>query len=331
MTRAWLLALPKAEVHLHLEGCLPPDLLAAAALRQGRSVPDRSRGFAGLSDFLSYLDRSCALLGDPADCATLAYRVAQRLADSGARYADVIVNPTHWASWSGRLEAFIAALDEGFTAAERDGLPRVGLCPSIERRQSREEADALVDELVAIAHPRVRGLSVDGNESAAGRTAERFAAAFAKAGEAGLGRTAHAGESSGPEGVRDAIDVLGVDRIDHGVRASEDSALVAELARRGTPLGICPTSNVTLGLYAELGQHPLDRLRRAGVRVSVNTDDPELLSTSLVEEHEACAARFAWTRADLIGLARTSIEASFAPETLCTALLDELGAFAGSP
>jgi adenosine deaminase len=324
VTREWLRALPKAEVHLHLEGCLPPDLLAAAARRRGTPAPDRSRGFAGLSDFLAYLDRSCGLLAEPAELAALAYRVAQRLAESGARYADVIVNPTHWPVWSARLEVFIAALDDGFSAAEADGLPSVGLCPSIERRQSREEASALVDELVAIGHPRVRGLSVDGNESAAGRTAERFAPAFARAAEAGLRRTAHAGESSGPEGVRDALEVLGVDRIDHGVRAIEDASLVADLARRGIPLGVCPTSNLTLGLYPDIHDHPIDRLRRAGVRVSLNTDDPELLDTSLLGEYEACSAAFGWSRADLAELARTSIEASFAPPAVRVSLLDEL-------
>ena len=327
VTREWLRSLPKAEVHLHLEGCLPPDLLAAAARRQGASVPDRSQGFAGLSEFLAYLDRTCGLLGEPGELTTLAYRVAQRLAESGARYADVIVNPTHWPGWSVRLERFLVALDEGFSAAEADGLPAVGLCPSIERRQSREEAIALVDELVALAHPRVRGLSVDGNESVAGRTAERFAPAFARAGEAGLGRTAHAGESSGPEGVRDALEILQVDRIDHGVRAWEDAALVADLARRGTPLGVCPTSNLTLGLYPDLREHPIDRLRRAGVRVSLNTDDPELLDTSLLDEHETCTAAFGWERADLAALARTSIEASFAPAHLRRSMLDELRTF----
>jgi adenosine deaminase len=130
--------------------------------------------------------------------------------------------------------------------------------------------------------------------------------------------------------VRDALELLEADRIDHGVRASEDSSLIAEIARRGVPLGICPTSNVVLGLYADLGEHPIDQLRRAGVRVSVNSDDPELLATSLVDEYEACAVRFAWTRQDLVELARTSIEASFAPAPLRSSLLHELDAFAGA-
>ncbi len=170
-----------------------------------------------------------------------------------------------------RLEPFLVALDDGPSAAEADGLPAIGLCPSIERRQSREEAIALVDELVALAHPRVRGLSVDGNESVAGRTAERFAPAFERA--------------------------------------------------------VCPTSNLTLGLYPQIRDHPIERLRRAGVAVSLNTDDPELLDISLLDEHEACTAAFDWKRADVAALARTSIEASFAPAALRRSMLDELRAF----
>jgi adenosine deaminase len=115
--------------------------------------------------------------------------------------------------------------------------------------------------------PRVVAPSIDGNEAAAGRTGPRFAEAFRKAGAAGLRRTVHAGESSGPEGVRDAIELLGADLIDHGVRAIEDNAVVALLAERGISLGVCPTSNIALKVYPSMEAHPLDRpLRRGGKR-----------------------------------------------------------------
>src|SRR5206468_8321790 len=116
--------------------------------------------------------------------------------------------------------------------------------------------------------------------------------AFRRAAEGGLRRTAHAGESSGPEGVRDAVEILGAERIDHGVRAVDDGALVRELAARGVPLDICPGSNVTLGLYPDLESHPIEALRRAGVPVSVNTDDPALLRTDLVDEYARAARVF---------------------------------------
>ncbi len=167
-------------------------------------------------------------------------------------------------------------------------------------------------------------LSIDGNEAAAGRTGPRFAEAFRRAGAAGLKRTVHAGESSGPEGVRDAIDLLGADRIDHGVRAIEDDALVAVLADRGIPLGVCPTSNIALKVYPSMEAHPVDRLRRAGVRVSINTDDPSLLGTNLPQEYEIAGASYCWTNDVLRDVARTSIEASFARPEIKEKLLGKL-------
>ena len=244
--------------------------------------------FEGLADFLHFLDWACGLASTRERLAELSYGYSQRLADGGAGYADVIVNPTHWTAWHGRLPDMIDAIDAGFTAAEQDGLPPVGLCVSLLRTQSSHAAAELVDALVALRHPRVVALSIDGNEAAAGRTGPRFAEAFRRAGAAGLRRTVHAGESSGPEGVRDAIELLGADRIDHGVRAIEDPELVALLADRQIPLGICPTSNLKLGVYAAIEEHPIDRLRRAGVVVSINTDDPVLLGASLVGEYALC-------------------------------------------
>jgi adenosine deaminase len=180
------------------------------------------------------------------------------------------------------------------------------------RTQTADEAIELVEQLAVWRMPRVVALSIDGNEAAAGRTGPRFAEAFRKAGASGLKRTVHAGESSGPEGVRDAIELLGADRIDHGVRAIEDDAVVALLAERGIPLGVCPTSNIALKVYSSMEAHPLDRLRRAGVRVSINTDDPSLLGTNLPREYEIARATYGWTEDVLCDLARTSIDASFA-------------------
>ena len=137
--------------------------------------------------------------------------------------------------------------------------------------------------------------------------------AFRRAADAGLRRTVHAGESSGPEGVRDAVELLGADRIDHGVRAVEDDRVVALLAERGIPLGICPSSNLlATKVYPSIDAHPIDRLRKAGVRVSVNTDDPSLLATSLPAEYKLASAAFGWSDEIVRDVARTSIDASFA-------------------
>lgn len=325
-----LLALPKAEVHAHLEGCFEPKVLEQWARQAGVPMPrprEQLLQFEGLADFLHFLDWACGLASTRERLAELSYGFSKRLAGGGAGYADVIVNPTHWTAWDGRLPDMIDAIDAGFTAAEQDGLPPVGLCVSLLRTQSSDAAAELVDALVALRHPRVVALSIDGNEAAAGRTGPRFAEAFRRAGAAGLRRTVHAGESSGPEGVRDAIELLGADRIDHGVRAIEDPELVGLLVDRRIPLGICPTSNLALGVYACIEDHPIDRLRRAGVTVSINTDDPVLLGASLVGEYALCSEAFGWSDDELRALARNSIDASFANAGVKARLIEALSSW----
>lgn len=319
-----LRTLPKAEVHLHLEGCFEASVIAQWASSEGIALPRPREDllkFSGLADFLGFLDLACGLASTRERLARLCYALSQRLAENGTGYADVIVNPTHWHAWHGRLPAMLEAIDAGFAEAEQDGLPSVGLCLSLLRTQSAEAALELVDALLAMRHPRVVALSLDGNEVAAGRTGPRFAEAFQRAGRAGLKRTVHAGESSGPEGVWDAIDLLGAERIDHGVRAIEDAALVAALAERAIPLGVCPTSNLSLGVYPSLEAHPVERLRAAGVRLSINTDDPALLGASLIDEYQLCRRAFGWSDEITRAVARTSIESSFAPEELKSELL----------
>jgi adenosine deaminase len=329
VSEAYITALPKAEVHVHLEGCFEPSDLELLARESGETLPRPANQLfdvAGLdlTAFLEVLDWSCGLVRTPEQLARAAYRVAAREAAAGAGYADVIVNPTHWSAWRGRLEAFVDALDAGFSQAETDGLPRTGVCISLLRQQSASEALELVDWLVTRRHPRVVALSIDGNEAAAGRTGPRFADAFHRAAQAGVHRTVHAGESSGPEGVRDALEFLLAERIDHGVRAIEDPDLVAVLADRRIPLNVCPGSNVQLGRYPDRASHPLDALRRAGVLVSINTDDPALMHHSLVSEYAESAHTYGWDNAVLRQVARTSIEASFCDDDLRRHLLGQL-------
>jgi adenosine deaminase len=302
-----LRTLPKAEVHAHLEGCFEPAVLEQWAAKAAVPMPrprDRLLQFEGLADFLHFLDWACGLAATRERLAALSYGYSRRLADSGA--------------------AMIDAIDAGFAEAEQDGLPPVGLCVSLLRTQSASAAVELVDALIALRHARVVALSIDGNEAAVGRTGPRFAEAFRRAGAAGLRRTVHAGESSGPQGVRDAIELLGADRIDHGVRAIEDPELVALLVDRRIPLGVCPTSNLRLGVYAAIEAHPIDRLRRAGVVVSINTDDPVLLGASLDGEYALCSQAFGWSDEDLRALARNSIDASFASADVKAKLIEGL-------
>jgi adenosine deaminase len=324
------IGLPKAEVHIHVEGCFEADDVIRNCEEAGiplRAPRDRLFQAHDLKSFLEMLDWLCGTFRTREQLATTAYKFAQRMGRSGVRYADVIVNPTHWPHWHGNIPAMIDAFDAGFAAAEQDGHPPVGLCVSLLRTQSGEEAIELVELLSGIRHPRVVALSIDGNEAAAGRTGPRFAEAFSRAAAAGLHRTVHAGESSGPDGVRDAIELLGADRIDHGVRAIEQPELVDLLAQRQIPLGICPISNVALGVYPSLAEHPIDALRKAGVPVSINTDDPTLLDTTLEASYAACAEAFAWDGETIRQLAATSVHASYADPAVKAQILGDLDAW----
>jgi adenosine deaminase len=280
--------------------------------------------FEGLADFLEFLDWACGLASTRDRLASLARAFVERMAQDGTGYADLILNPSHWSAWRGRLREMLDALDAGFREAEQDGLPSVGLCVSLLRTQSAAEAIELVERLTEWRHPRVVALSVDGDEAAAGRTGPRFADAFRRAGVGGLQRTVHAGESSGPEGVRDAVELLGADRIDHGVRAIEDPAVVGLLVDRRIPLGICPSSNLALKVYDSMDAHPVEALRRAGVLVSLNTDDPSLLGTTLPGEYSLCKGHFGWSDDVVREVAETSITASFAREDVKRQLRERL-------
>ena len=331
ISAAHIRTLPKAEVHVHLEGCFEPTDIERLAAEAGEPLPrpvNRLFDMTGLdlSAFLELLDWSCGLVRTPEQLGRAAYAFAEREARAGVGYADVIVNPTHWSAWRTRLDEFVAALDAGLRAAETDGLTPVGLCVSLLRQQSASEALELVEWLLDRRHPRVVALSIDGNEAAAGRTGPRFSDAFKRAADRGLHRTVHAGESSGAEGVWDALNYLYAERIDHGIRAIDDPTLVAELAERRVPLNVCPGSNVQLGLYPDRRSHPLDALRRAGVPVSINTDDPALMSTDLAAEYVATAEAYNWDMPVVRQIARASIEASFCDADLRRQLLAELDA-----
>jgi adenosine deaminase len=342
--------LPKAEVHVHLEGTFSLADLLALARENKAPLPGPARklfdlsthaeaqatgivregaagaGAKGLGGFLAFLDWQCSLVQTPEQAARVGYAAAARQSASGIRYSDVIVNPTHWRSWRGRELELLDAIGHGFDEAEQDGLCVANICYSLLRTQSGQEADDIVAALAERRPTRVIALSIDGDESATGRTGARFSAAFTRAAASGIRRTVHAGESSGPEGVWDAIDLLHAERVDHGVRSIEDARLVDELAVRGVSLGVCPRSNIALGLYADWPSHPLPLLLEAGVAVTLNTDDPAPLGTTLETDWAVAAAEFGFDHHDMVGFAKRSIVASFADDDLKRDLLAELTA-----
>ena len=319
-------SVPKIELHIHLEGTFRPERVAELAAVAGEEPPrpvDRLFEVDNLADFLETLDWVCGLVRDGPTAEQVAYDFATYAHDQGIVYAEVIVNPTHWSGLT--TGDLFTACARGFDQAQADGLGDFRLLPSILRQQSEQEARQLVEWIEGAKLERIVGLSIDGNEETAGRTGPRFAPAYADAARIGLGLTAHAGESSGAEGVRDAIELLGVSRIDHGVRCLEDPAVLDLVQERNITLNVCLTSNCTL-LYSSLDEHPIRELAVAGVRFTINTDDPETLGISLCSELQLAADHLEWTLDDLVAAQHRAVDAAFCSEAekqALRALLDQ--------
>ncbi len=223
-------------------------------------------------------------------------------------YAEVIVNPSHWKNIP--MEVLLSGVLEGFEEAGRDGLPDCRLLVSLRRDQSDDSARRTVDWVLAHRHPRLLGLSMDGDERLAQDSNRRLGPLLWQARDAGLGVTIHAGESSGPEGVAAALDQAGACRIDHGVRAVEDPELLERLRREQITLNVCLTSNVVGGLYT-VQTHPLKQLYDSGIPVTLSTDDPKLLDVTLCQELANAAALYGWTEGDILRLQEHAVAAAF--------------------
>jgi adenosine deaminase len=326
----WIRRLPKVELHVHLEGTFRPEVIAPLADAAGEPLP-RPVGnlfeFEGLGEFLELLDWWCSLVRSATDAENLAHDAARRWAEDGIVYAEVIVNPTHWRGLD--RDVLVRSLAAGFDRAADDGLTDCRLLLSLLRQQTAGEALDLVEWMGSQRPNRVVGLSIDGNEAAAGPTGPRFAPAFRRARELGFGVAAHAGESSGPEGVISALDDLGIRRIDHGVRAAEDASVAARLAAEQITLNVCLTSNLAL-LYRSLTDHPIAALLQAGVPVTINTDDPALLGTTLTDELVLAANHLNWAKDDVVAAVERAIAAAFCDPTTKNRLQAQLNSYVRS-
>jgi adenosine deaminase len=320
--------LPKAELHVHLEGTAPPHLVRRIAERNGLHVPGGL--FAGPDrfawrDFLSFLqayDMAASVIRTGEDYRDITFEYLAACARQGAIYVELTASPDHAAlagmGLSEQLDGIAAGVDDARAA---HGIEARILLVCI-RNFGVEQAVRIAEQAAARPHPYVAGFSMAGDE--AGYPPQPFAEAYAIAAGAGLGCTVHAGEWAGPESVRGALE-LPVTRIAHGVRAIEDPPLVGELARRGIVLECCPTSNVVLGVFDSYESHPLPALREAGVRVTLGSDDPPYFGSSIGGEYDIARERFGLSDAELLEVTRTAIEASFAEPELRAELLQAVG------
>jgi adenosine deaminase len=315
---------PQAELHVHLEGTAPPDLVARIAARNGLDVPPglvSDDGTYHWRDFLHFLeayDAVAGLLRTPEDFRDVVFEYLVGCAREGAIYVELIASPDHAAAAGVSDADHVAALAQGIDDARAASGIEARVLMSCVRNLGPQAAVAVAERTVAHPHPYVTGFNMGGDE--AGFPPEPFAPAFAIVAEAGLGLSCHAGEWAGPESVRGAL-ALGVTRLSHGVRAIEDPSLVAEIAERGIVLECCPTSNVALGVYPDYASHPFNRLREVGVRLTLGSDDPPFFGASLAGEYAVAREAFGLGRDELRGLTRTAIEAAFVPEDLRSDLL----------
>ena len=309
--------LPKAELHIHIEGSLEPELMFALAQRNGvdllfKNVEEvrAAYSFSRLQDFLDIYYAGAQVLLHERDFHDLAAAYFDRLAADGGTHAEIFFDPqTH----TDRGVPFATAAD-GLLSAMAKAEAKHGISSRLILCFLRHLPEEAAFETLEQARPylhRIAAVGLDSSE--VGHPPEKFARVFARARELGLLTVAHAGEEGPPEYVWQALDVLKVDRIDHGNRALEDGALVERLARERMTLTVCPLSNLKLCVVDDLGRHPLKAMLALGLQATVNSDDPAYFGGYLAENYTATARAVGLTRDEMAELARNSFRGAFLP------------------
>ncbi len=323
---ALITAMPKVELHLHLEGAMQPATLLRIAERNQVELP--ARDVAGVTQLFSYrhfhefltvfmvLARS---LKRGEDFELLAYELGHHLADQNVRYAEVMVSAFQYYNRGIDLGEVVQGAMAGFNQAERERGTRVRLAFDYGRQFGVETAWKVLDLAVANMRYGLVAWSIGGDE--VNYPPELFAEVFAAARRAGLHVMAHAGEVVGPPSVWGAVDTLGCERIGHGIRSVDDPALLAHLRARNVVLDVSPSSNVCTGAVASIEAHPLPQLVAAGLPVTINTDDPTFFKTTLNDEYRLVASKFGFDADTIAQFVLNSVRATFLPEEERTALL----------
>lgn len=313
--KAYLRALPKAELHLHIEGSLEPEMVFALAQKHGVKLPyptvDALRAAYDFSDLQSFLDLYYAgadVLRDEDDFHAMTAAYLRRAHADGVVHAEIFFDPQTHTDRGIDIGVVFRGITRALQDAEREfGMSsRLILC--FLRHLSEEAAMQTLDAALPYQEHFV-AVGLDSSEK--GHPPSKFARVFERARAAGLLTVAHAGEEGPPAYIREALDLLKVSRIDHGVRCSEDLALVAELAVSRMPLTVCPLSNVRLKVYKDMRQHNIGQLLKQGLCVTVNSDDPAYFGGYVLDNYVAIAEALDLSKAQLAQLARNSFEASF--------------------
>jgi aminodeoxyfutalosine deaminase len=326
---SWLRALPKAELHLHLEGTVSPETLVELSQRhdEGRLTLAEARALYRYTDFTGFLLAFKAVserLRTAADYELITYRMLERLAGQGVVHAEVIVSVGVVYYWRRiEFEALFYGMEAARVRAERQfGITLYWIFDAV-RHFGPEEAARVFRKAAELRResPSVVGIGIGGDERRGG--AEPFRELFQEAQDAGLRLTAHAGETVGPESIWAALNI-GAERIGHGLSAQLDPDLMEVLAERQVPLEICVTSNLRTGCCPRLEEHPVRRYFDAGLMITLNSDDPAMFLSDLQDEYRLAHEAFGFTEEHLRELAANSIEASFLPAPRKVALLHQI-------
>ena len=313
--RDFLKRLPKAELHLHIEGSLEPELMFALAERNRVKMPyasvEQARAAYDFSDLQSFLDlyyQGMSVLRTAEDFHDLAMDYFRRASAEGVVHVEMHFDPQAHLARGIPLPVVMEGLSLARRVAERELGLSSALIMAFLRDRSAEEAMRVL-ETAAPYWEMLDAVGLDRAER--GNPPAKFAEVFERARTLGIPRVAHAGEEGPPAYIREALDRLDVCRIDHGVRCLEDPSLVARLRDEGIVLTVCPLSNVRLKVVERMEDHPLPQLREAGLRLTINSDDPAYFGGGVLDNYLACHRTFGWPREVFIELAGTAIEAAF--------------------
>lgn len=330
----FILSLPKAELHLHLEGSVDPETLQELSRKHSSPFPWENNRYQPLvdshreltvedarklyqyRDFTGFLMAFKAIterLRDPDDYELVTYRLMQKLAAERVLHAEVYVS-VGVVFWRGQdFDALFEGMERGRERGERDfGVSLFWIFDAV-RHFGPEEGKRVVEKAVQFRDRNVVGIGIGGDERMAGP--EMFNAVYTYAAEQGFRLTAHAGETVGPQSIWGALDALRVERIGHALHAWQDELLLRKLVADQVPLEICISSNVRTGCCHDMAQHPVRRYFDAGCLITLNTDDPEMFGTTLAREYQLAQNRFGFTNQELQQVAMNSFKASFLSES----------------
>ncbi|CAI9408579.1 adenosine deaminase [Nocardioides sp. T2.26MG-1] len=332
--------LPKAELHVHHVGSASPRIVSELAERHPGTVPsdpEALRRFFEFRDFAHFVEVYLAvvdLVRTPEDIRYLTHEIGREMATGqGLRYAELTCTPytsvrPHEEGKGMPIEAYTEALEDARVAVERDFGLLLRWIYDIPGEAGVPSADATLAYALEHRTDALVGFGLGGPEIGVPRP--QFQPHFDAARAAGLHSVPHAGETTGPETIWHALDLLGAERIGHGTSAAQDPALLAHLAERGIPLEVCPSSNIATRAVATLAEHPIRAFRDAGVVVTVNSDDPPMFGTTLNREYEVAAELLGLDEAGVAELARTAVRASFADEAVKARVVAEIDAYAAA-